>query len=93
MATSARGINDASQIVGYFQDASGNHGFLEITVPNPPPSAGATADMILRGADTSPNFGVSPFAGQYEIYDIGNNAILAGYSLGQIGPTRHSSPF
>jgi hypothetical protein len=57
--------NDAGQIVGYFQDASGNHGFVEITVPNPPPSAGATADMILRGADTSPGFFVSPFAGQY----------------------------
>jgi hypothetical protein len=24
-------------------------------------------------------------AGQYEIYDIGNNAILAGYSLGTVG--------
>jgi hypothetical protein len=23
--------------------------------------------MILRGADTSPGFGVSPFAGQYEL--------------------------
>ena len=23
--------------------------------------------------------------GQYEIYDIGNNAILAGYHLGQVG--------
>jgi hypothetical protein len=25
--------------------------------------------------------------GQYEIYDIGNNSILAGYSLGQVGTT------
>ena len=42
---------------------------------NPPPPAGTTADMILRhGAD-----------GQYEIYDIGNNAILAGYFLGTVG--------
>jgi len=30
--TSACGINDAAQIVGYFNDASGSHGFLEITV-------------------------------------------------------------
>jgi hypothetical protein len=42
---------------------------------NPPPPAGTTADMILRhGTD-----------GQYEIYDIGNNAILAGYFLGTVG--------
>jgi hypothetical protein len=43
--------------------------------PNPPAPAGTTADMILRhSAD-----------GLYEIYDIGNNAILAGYQLGQVG--------
>src|SRR5262249_1664906 len=42
--------------------------------PAPPP-AGTTADMILRrGAD-----------GMYEIYDIGNNTILAAFQLGQIG--------
>jgi hypothetical protein len=42
---------------------------------NPPPPAGTTADMILRhGAD-----------GRYYIYDIGNNALLAAYKLGQIG--------
>jgi hypothetical protein len=44
-------------------------------VTNPPPPAGTTADMILRhGAD-----------GKYEIYDIGNNAVLAAYQLGQVG--------
>jgi hypothetical protein len=43
--------------------------------PNPSPPAGTTADMILRhGAD-----------GTYEIYDIGNNSVLAGYQLGQVG--------
>src|SRR5262249_18218181 len=48
---------------------------VPVVKPNPPPPAGTTADMILRhGAD-----------GLYEIYDIGNNAILAGYSLGQVG--------
>jgi enterochelin esterase-like enzyme len=52
-----------------------NAHFLETTVPNPRPPAGTTADMILRhGAD-----------GQYEIYDIGNHTILAGYPLGQVG--------
>src|SRR5262249_55744219 len=53
--------------------------FLATVGPNPPPPAGTTADMILRGSNTS------GLAGQYEIYDIGNNAILAGYSLGAIG--------
>jgi hypothetical protein len=42
----------------------------------PPPPAGTTAEMILRhGAD-----------GLYEIYDLGSNAALAGYLLGQVGP-------
>jgi uncharacterized repeat protein (TIGR01451 family) len=45
--------------------------------PSPPP--GTTADMILRASNTSST------AGQYEIYDIGSNAILAAYSLGQFG--------
>ena len=49
------------------------------TGPNPLPPAGTTADMILRGANTSPS------AGQYEIYDIANNTILTSYSLGQVG--------
>src|SRR6516162_323268 len=41
----------------------------------PPPPAATTADMILRhGAD-----------GKYEIYDLGNNAILAAAQLGQVG--------
>jgi uncharacterized repeat protein (TIGR01451 family) len=48
--------------------------------PNPSPTPGTTADMILRASNTS------PIAGQYEIYDIGNNAILAANFLGQVGP-------
>src|SRR5207247_3590580 len=64
----------------YYSGGSSFHGFLEITVPNPPPPAGTTADMILRGSNSSP-----AVAGQYEIYDIGNNAILAAYFLGQVG--------
>src|SRR5207245_2708295 len=43
------------------------------------PPAGTSADMILRGANASSG------AGQYQIYNIGNNAILASYSLGQVG--------
>jgi hypothetical protein len=42
--------------------------------PPAPPPAGTTADMILRNT-----------TGTYEIYDIGANAILAGYKLGQVG--------
>jgi len=77
--TEAFGINDNGQIVGFFGDGSGGHGFLETTVPNPAAPPGTTTDMVLRAANTS------PIAGHYEIYDIGNNAILAGYSLGQVG--------
>jgi probable HAF family extracellular repeat protein len=75
------GINDAGQIVGYYADSSNQiHGFIRTTVPNPAPSGGTTAAMVLRGANSS-----AAIAGQYEIYDIGNNAILAGYLLGQVG--------
>jgi murein DD-endopeptidase MepM/ murein hydrolase activator NlpD len=42
--------------------------------PNPMPVGGTAADMILRRGD-----------GTYEIYDIGNNAILGGFQLGQVG--------
>jgi probable HAF family extracellular repeat protein len=80
--TALTGINDSGQLVGWYQDSGGHiHGFVATPAPNPPPAAGTTADMILRGANTS------SVAGQYEIYDIGNNAILAGYSLGQVGTT------
>src|SRR5215813_13328751 len=47
--------------------------FLTVFTPDPPPP-GPTAAMVLRNGD-----------GTYEIYDIGNNAILAGYQLGQVG--------
>jgi hypothetical protein len=81
IGTLAVGINNAGQIVGsYFDSGGGDHGFLATLGPNPPLPAGTTADMILRGSNASPGV-----AGQYEIYDIGNNAILAGYSLGQVG--------
>src|SRR5260370_598559 len=69
--TYALGINAAGQIVGFYQNGSGNHGFLETTVPNPSPPAGTTADLILRGSNTSP-----PAAAQYDIYDIRNTPTL-----------------
>src|SRR5260370_1769736 len=74
--TSAQGVNDMGQIVGSYSDIGlHRHGFFLTITPNPPPPAGTTADMILRhGAD-----------GQYEIYDIGNNSLLAAYQLGQVG--------
>jgi len=50
--TVASGINAAGQIVGTYQNATGLHGFLETTFPNPSPPAGTTADMILRGANS-----------------------------------------
>jgi hypothetical protein len=55
------------------------HGFILTITPNPPPPPGTTAVMILRAH----NFTFSP--GQYEIYDIGNNTILAAFQLGQVG--------
>jgi hypothetical protein len=42
---------------------------------NPIPPIGTTADLILRQSST----------GLYEIYDIGNNTILAGYEFAQVG--------
>jgi probable HAF family extracellular repeat protein len=46
-ATVAQGINDAGQIVGWFQDPSGNHGFLYsggtyATLNDPSSAAGLT---------------------------------------------------
>jgi hypothetical protein len=46
------------------------------TGPNAPPPAATTADMILSNASAG---------GFYQIYDIGNNAVLASYQLGQVG--------
>jgi probable HAF family extracellular repeat protein len=78
--TFAQGINNAGQIVGYYSNATGTHGFLLTISPNPPAPAGTTADLILRGSNSS------PYAmGQYEIYDIGSNSLLAAYQLGTVG--------
>ena len=69
--TQALGINDNGQIVGDYVDSLGNtHGFL-FTPPNPNPPAGTTAVMIMD----------QPTTGNYEIYDIGNNSVLAAHPL------------
>src|SRR5262249_58991052 len=73
-------------IVGTLSDGTGDHGYLETTSPNPPSPAGTTGDLILRGSNAS-----LAVAGTYEIYDIGNNAILAGYELGHVEPVWQSA--
>ncbi len=47
----------------------------QLPPPNPTPSAATTADLIMsqRGS------------GEYEIFDIGNNAVLAACPLSQVG--------
>ena len=44
-------------------------------VPNSPPPVGTTADLIMRDGNN----------GDYEIYDLGGNTILAAGPLGQVG--------
>jgi hypothetical protein len=53
-----------------------------LPVVNPSPPAGTTAVMVLR--QTSVPATITD--GTYQIYDIGNNAILASYQLGRVGP-------
>jgi len=55
-----------------FSDGSGG---TSIQVENPPPPGGTTADLIMRDGNS----------GDYEIYDLGNNAIQGAAELGQIG--------
>src|SRR5262249_14110506 len=69
------GVTDVN-LLRVFVSAGDNRVGVKIVGTIPPPPAGTTTDMILRGSNSS------LLAGQYEIYDIGNNAILAGYSLG-----------
>ena len=60
---------------GDFGIVSANNDHAEITIPNPLPPAATTADMIMRDAGN----------GDFEIYDLGNNDILAAAPLGQVG--------
>ena len=52
-----------------------------LPVVNPSPPAGTTAVMVLRQTSVPPTI----TDGTYQIYDIGNNAILASYQLGRVG--------
>ena len=48
--TFVTGINDSGQMVGYFQDFFNHyHSFVASFQPNPAPSGGTTAAMILGG--------------------------------------------
>ena len=60
---------------GYFS-VQNDLGFVLINLPNPNPPAAATADMIMRDGSN----------GDYEIYDLGGNAIQTAAPLGQVGP-------
>jgi glucose/arabinose dehydrogenase len=59
----------------YIVDFGGNIFRLTPTILSAPAPAGTSADMMLRrGAD-----------GIFEIYNVGNNAIMAAFELGQVG--------
>ena len=58
-----------------FSVAEDGSGGTSIELVNPVQPAGTTADMILN----------NPSNGDYEIYDVGGNAILAAYLLTQVG--------
>ena len=59
-----------------FSLSNDGHGDTAITFTNPSLPAGTTADMIMEQSST----------GNLEIYDLGNNAILAAYALGNAAP-------
>ena len=69
-------VNLAGQYInGEFAAQSDGSGGTIVETPNPRPPVGTTADMIMRDGSS----------GDYEIYDIGSNAIQAAYALGQVG--------
>jgi hypothetical protein len=49
--------------------------FFAYSILNPSPPASVSANMVLRQTGN----------GQYQIYNLGNNSILASYWLGQVG--------
>jgi glucose/arabinose dehydrogenase len=59
----------------YIVDFGGNIFRLTPTVLSAPAPAGTTADMMLRRAAD----------GIFEIYNVGHNAIMAAFELGQVG--------
>jgi hypothetical protein len=73
------GANRSRTVTWQVNDGSASNGLsapvtTTVIILNAPPPPATTADMILRDG-----------SGNYEIYDIGNNSILAAYSLGQVG--------
>jgi hypothetical protein len=64
----------AGAVFAVAPDGSGGT-VITVAPHNPAPPAGTTADMILSDGSN----------GDYEIYDLGNNNLLAGYPLGQVG--------
>jgi probable HAF family extracellular repeat protein len=72
--TQFNSINDAGQVAGTWgkEGVEALRGFVMTMSPNPAPPAGTTAYMLL-------NQGYN-----YEIYDLGGNAIKAAYSVDQI---------
>src|SRR6266478_4769554 len=74
------GANRTRTVTWQVNDGSASNGLSSpvtttVVILNAPPPAATTADMILRDGS----------GGNYEIYDIGNNSILAADSLGQVG--------
>jgi len=70
--TSGGGTNGAGTV---FEITDSGFGLVVPPPANPTPPAGTTADMILRHS-----------SGQYAIYDVGKNALLATYLLVSVGP-------
>lgn len=64
-------LGNGQLLVTYDVQSSPTSAVEDALILNPPPPAGTTADMIMSQAST----------GNYEIYDLGNNTVLAGYSL------------
>ena len=61
-----------------------NMAVYSLNTPNGGPPGGTTAVMIMHATSGGS-------MGQYEIYDIGGNAILTAYSLALLGPEMTAS--
>ncbi len=63
-------VGNGQLLVTYQVQSSPTSAVENALILNAPPPGATTADMIMSQAST----------GNYEIYDLGNNAVLAGYS-------------
>jgi probable HAF family extracellular repeat protein len=95
--TFLQGINDKGQIVGWYDDFSLKaHGFLydngTFTPLEGPLGAGSfsswayaiNAAGVIVGAYYDSSFNRN--TGQFEVYDIRNNAITSAFNIGTVGP-------